>query len=260
LIDECLPLCKALGEGRRAVSIGGSYGKRTFDRRSDVDFRLFCDRRPEPSVALAEAQARLADACRRWEARGVRIDGCWVRTIAEVDEQLTGWLAGTAVPQDRLWTIWGYYLPTDIANQVVIEDPHGVIAGWHERLRRYPPALKAAILKRRLASVRYWRDDYHYRHKVERGDVVFLAGLSSRLVHDLIQILFAVNECYYPGDGNNLRFVAGFPHAPEDFAPRVAGILYPGAGQEGLEGQYAALMDLAGDVLALEERLGLAPG
>ena len=43
VIDECLPLLKALAIGRCAVSIGGSHGKGTFDTRSDVDFRVFCD-------------------------------------------------------------------------------------------------------------------------------------------------------------------------------------------------------------------------
>ncbi len=32
VIDELLPLCRALGEGACAVSIGGSYGKGTYDR------------------------------------------------------------------------------------------------------------------------------------------------------------------------------------------------------------------------------------
>ena len=41
LIDELLPLCRALGEGKYAVSVGGSYGKGIFDRQSDLDFYRF---------------------------------------------------------------------------------------------------------------------------------------------------------------------------------------------------------------------------
>lgn len=43
VIDECLPKLKALGTGRCVVTIGGSHGKGTFDERSDLDFRVFCD-------------------------------------------------------------------------------------------------------------------------------------------------------------------------------------------------------------------------
>jgi len=39
VIDECLPLLKALAKGRGAVTIGGSHAKGTFDDRSDIDFR-----------------------------------------------------------------------------------------------------------------------------------------------------------------------------------------------------------------------------
>jgi len=36
----------------------------------------------------------------------------------------------------------------------------------------------------------YWRHDHHYASKVQRQDVVFLAGLSAKLVHDVVQVLF----------------------------------------------------------------------
>ena len=42
VIDECLPLLKALAKGRYAVTIGGSHGKGISDVRSDIDFRMFC--------------------------------------------------------------------------------------------------------------------------------------------------------------------------------------------------------------------------
>lgn len=255
VIDDCLPLCRALGQGRYAVSVGGSYGKGTFDRRSDIDFRLFCDSLLEPPAARAAARAALEAAIRRWDERGYKIDGCWVRTVGDIDRQLDAGLAGTATPDDRVWTIWSYQLLTDINNQAVIEDPFGIIAGWKARLRAYPAPLKDALLKKHLASVRYWRHDYHYRSKVERGDVVFLAGLTSRLVHDLIAILFALNETYYVGDGNNLDFIARFQHVPVGFAETVSRILYPAPGADVFERQYADLARLIDAVVALAEHV-----
>ncbi len=261
VIAELLPLCRVLGEGKRAVSIGGSYGKGTFDGSSDLDFRLFCERKLEPPEAFEEAYARVQAAIDRWAEKGVTIDGCWVRTTGPIDETLDAWIDGQGQPDDIVWTIWGYYLLTDVYNQFVIDDPDGILSGWRTKLDVYPPKMKLAILERHLKSIRYWRDDYHYRHKVERGDVVFLAGLTSKLIHDLIQILFALNETYYPGDGNNLEFVADFELAPEGFGDKVKAILYPSVDGERTGGaarqaQYDRLMALIDEV---EEIVAKAP-
>jgi hypothetical protein len=255
VVDDLLPLCRALGEGRCAVSIGGSYGKGTFDGTSDLDFRLFCDRQLSPPEAFCEAYAQLQEAIDRWAARGMTIDGCWVRTVGEIEQQLERWVRGEGQPYDLVWTIWGYYVLTDVYNQWVIDDPDGILAGWRARLATYPPPLKEAIVKERLQSLRYWRQDYHYQHKVERGDIVFLAGLSSRLVHDIIQILFALNETYYCGDGNNLVFTERFALAPERFSEKVAAILYPGQGEGALQAQYDELAGLIDEVEALVEQV-----
>ncbi|MCU0520819.1 MAG: DUF4037 domain-containing protein [Anaerolineae bacterium] len=253
VVDELLPLCRALGEGARAVSIGGSYGKGTFDPSSDLDFRLFCERRLSPPEAFQQAYAQVQAAIDRWAEKGVIIDGCWVRTTGEIDAQIDAWCNGAIATVDRVWTIWGYYVLTDVYNQMVIDDRDGILAGWRARLSTYPPQLKHAVLDKHLKSVRYWRQDYHYQHKVERGDVVFLASLTARLVHDLIQILFALNETYYAGDGNNLTFIEHFDCVPEGFVEKVDAILYPGTGDGALRAQYDRMCALIDATMALAE-------
>jgi hypothetical protein len=238
------------GDQRYAISVGGSLGKGTWDSRSDIDFRLFTDRSVFEGNQRSEWWDTYASAIDRWKQQGINIDGVWPRTVSEIDAALDGWLSGTAVPVDLVWTIWGYYILTDVNNQFVIEDPHGIIAGWKERLSVYPLALKRAIIDKNAASLRYWRTDYHYTHKVERGDVIFLAGMASKLVHEIILILFALNETYYPGDGWNLAFVEKFRIAPPDFSNRVGKILYPGS-PDACTVQYSALISLIDEVLAL---------
>lgn len=255
VVDDMLPRITSLVEGRYAVSIGGSYGRRRADQYSDIDFRLFCDEVKSGGDWLMMDE--LGEAIQQWADKGITIDGCWIRSIEEVNTKLDQWCQGILIPENLVWTIWGYYLPTDINNQYVIDDPFGIIAGWKEKLRQYPAPLKQALLKKHLESVRYWRDDYHYRHKVNREDVVFLAGLSSRLVHDLIQILFALNETYYVGDGNNLAYVSQFEHVPEDFAAKAEAILYPQHGEAMLEQQREKLVALINETEALVKRLGV---
>jgi len=247
VINDLVPMIRQMASGRYAISIGGSIGKGTSDKRSDIDFRLFCDRsvisEPEGKNLLDGFYDRISE----WRKKGIEIDGCWIRHIEDVDRALTKWVSGEAAPDELVWTIWGYYLPTDINNQHVIEDPFGIITGWKDLLSIYPDELKQSILMKHGDSLKYWRNDYHYRNKVERGDVVFLAGLSARLVHDMAQILFAVNEVYFVGDGWNLRYISGFQHKPTGFAERVEHILYPGNNQ--YEKQYLEICELIDEVL-----------
>jgi hypothetical protein len=254
LIAELSPLIRPLAVGRYAISIGGSRGKGNADGRSDVDFRLFCDEQLPPGPERDAAREAHKAAIARWRERGIEIDGCWVRLIGKISAELDDWLQGKGRPTELTWAIWGYYLPTDIYNMQVMEDPYGVIAEWQERLRVYPAALRQAVLDKHLGSLRYWRKDYHYANKVPRGDVVFLAGLTARLVHDMIQVIFALNETYYPGDGANLQFIAKMKQRPERFAERVAEILYPSPGGDVLARQREALLALIAEVEELAER------
>jgi hypothetical protein len=254
IFEEFIPICKQLaGDQRYAISVGGSLGKGTWDSRSDIDFRLFTDRKLILPDQRPELWVDYYAAIERWKKLGINIDGVWPRTVGEIDAALDSWLAGEIKPIDKFWTIWGYHILTDINNQFVIEDPANIIAAWKERLKVYPPVLKQAILKKFLASLRYWRSDYHYAHKVERGDGVFLAGITSKLIHEIIQVLFALNETYYSGDGSNLNYVEKFKIVPVNFSARVQAILYPQAANV-FALQYAALTALIDEVIALTAR------
>ena len=206
---------------------------------------------PWPEEA-PELWAECLAAIERWKARGVNIDGVWPRTVGEIDAAVDGWLRGEIKPVPVVWTIWGYHVLTDVNNQYVIEDPYYIIGAWRERLRVYPPALKAAVLRKYVGSLKYWRHDYHYAHKVERGDVVFLAGMAAKLVHEVIQVLFALNETYFAGDGANLAFAERFAIVPQNFATRVRTILYPPT-EDVFARQYGELMALIDEVLVLAQ-------
>lgn len=250
IVSESVPLIRQLARGRYAIAVSGSRGKGLADELSDVDFRLYRDVAP-PAAEFTECRAAFQSLIDRWRGRGVEIDGCWIRQIEEIDRKLDASLAGYPETEPIVWTVWGYHLLTDIRNQQIIEDPYGIIAGWQCRLQTYPRALKRAIIDRHWRSLTYWRDDYHYRNKVTRGDAVFLASLAVRLVHDLIQIVFALNETYYPGDGDNTRWTSTFAIKPAQFEDRVEAALYPAPGPKAYERQRELLMALIDDTGAL---------
>jgi hypothetical protein len=259
VIEDCTPAMRRLGKGRYAMAISGSIGKGASDEHSDLDFRLYCDETLSPECWQKEWGA-FVKKMEDWKKRGITIDGCWVRKVSDMDAELSKWLAGTGRPEDLVWAIWGYYLPTDLYNQKSIEDPSGILAGWKDRLRTYPAALKRAVFDKHLGSLRYWRGDYHYASKVRRGDEVFLACLTARLAHDVMQVVYALNETYFPGDGNNFKFVPAFRLLPRDFTQRVKSVLYPGISDDMFRRQRDALFDLIVEVESLVEQAGFAAG
>jgi hypothetical protein len=230
LFAQIVPALLGLSEGGRvAVSLGGFRAKNLGDSRSDYDFRVYADRFKGPELTRTQAWADFEAIWQSWEHKGFRIDGAWCRRIADIDRDLTTSLVGEGATPDYDWTIWGYQLPTDIAHQTIVADPDGVLKGWKARLEVYPELLRQAILEKQMAILRYWRADYHYLSKIERRDEVFLAGLSAKLVHSIMQVLFALNRSYFPGDGWNLRLAEGLTIAPTDLSARIKLVLNPGS-------------------------------
>lgn len=248
VLDELVPIVRSFAIGRYAVAISGSYGKGTPDSRADIDLRLYAD---DLSAGFAEMGAAIRPLQERWREKGIQIDDFWPRKIGDIETALDSWLAGKPQALQPVWTVWGYQLLPDLYYQHPLEDPDAIVVGWKEQLANYPPQLQKALLDKHLGSLRYWRHDYHYANKAQRGDVVFLAGLSVKLVHDVIQVLFALNETYYVGDGYNLDFLARFAHQPSEITARVQAILYPTPSARVYVEQRAHLLALVDEVEAL---------
>jgi hypothetical protein len=251
VVSDVIPFFEQMDTGRFAVALGGSLSKGTWDDRSDIDFRLYHERPLPVPLASSPTWSEYFAIIECWERRGVRIDGILHRTIADVEASLNAWLAGELAPEPIHWTIWGYHILPDITQQIAVLDPEHILARWQECLRTYPDALRSAVLTKHLGSLRYWRNDYHYRHKVDRGDVVFLAGLSTRLVHDIVQVLCAINGVPFPGDGNNLRIVETLDVRPQYVRERVTTALYPVSSETMFADQYEVLLALIDETEAL---------
>ena len=251
MFNELFPVLKRVSvSGDVAVTLGGSHGKGFADIGSDYDICIYCEEISEQET-LRLAFGEINALSEKWRERGVIIDGPWVRTYADIDTQINLWLSGMGAAVPVVWSIWGYHILTNISNQTILSDPFGRVAGWIERLSVYPEALRNAVIKKHTDSLRYWRSDYHYQNKVRRGDVVFLSSITARLIHDIMQVLFALNSVYYPGDGANLDYVRGFARKPDDFEGKVTAILLPVEENGGLAGQYDNLVKLIDEVLAL---------
>ena len=247
LIAAMTPLIADLAnDGQGAVALAGSRGKGRADAQSDYDFRVYAHSYRGPDIRTTAQWQRFEDARRHWEGRGYRMDGVWMRSYAGVQQDLAAWISGVPVPKSFEWTIWGYHLPTDLANQQVLFDPEGLLAGWKVELACYPEALRDAMLRHYRAILGYWATDYHYQSKVDRLDLVFLVGLSGKLANAILQVVFAFNRVYYPGDGWNLPMAAELERLPPDFVARMTRMLDPGGSDDAWRRQrndFIAMVD-----------------
>lgn len=251
LFDDFIPVFRRLaGTDKYSITLSGSHGKGIADKHLDFDFMIFYEKPAERDERKA-AYKEMNQLMEKWKEKDVIIDGIWPRTYAEVEEQLNLWLAGKGQTEQYVWTIWGYHFLTTIFNQQILEDTCGKIAQWKERLSHYPKELRESILKNHVPSLEYWRNDYHYASKVQRKDIVFLSSLNARLIHDIMQVIYALNEFYYPGDGMNLKYTEQFGCKPENFEERVASILRLKDTEDGFEIQYQEMTALIDEVLSL---------
>jgi hypothetical protein len=251
LCADVLPLFRRIPTtAKYTITLGGSHGKGLSDKRSDFDFRVYyeaCVDGPQWGPIIDELNGYIE----KWKALEVEIDGVWPRSIAEVDKGLDVWLSGEGSAQPYIWNVWGYNMLTDIYNQAIVEDPCGVAQAWKDRLSNYPDALRDSILKKHGDSLRYWCADYHYYNKSVRQDYVFMASITARLMNDIMQIIYALNRFYFPGDGLNLVFTKKFAIKPEGLEERAVRILYPVNGSDCLDRQYHDMISLIDDVLQL---------
>lgn len=252
LIAAMAPLIADLADnGRGAVALAGSRGKGRADAQSDYDFRVYADAYRGPEIEATPQWHRFEQTMRHWEAKGYRMDGVWMRSYAGVHRDLSDWIAGAPVDKSFEWTIWGYHLPTDLANQQIVSDPDGVLAGWKAKLACYPEALRQTVLQHYREILAYWAKDYHYESKVERRDLVFLVGLTGKLANAILQVVFAFNRVYYPGDGWNLPMAAELERLPHDFIARMTQILEPGSGADAWRRQRAEFIAMVRDLEVL---------
>ena len=62
------------------------------------------------------------------------------------------------------------------------------------------------------------------------------------------QVIFAINEMYFTGDGNNIRYIDNFEYKPVNFGERVKAALYPTNTENMFENQRQSLIGLISEL------------
>jgi hypothetical protein len=269
IVSRQLPMLRTWLAGEYGIAIGGSYAKGSGDSLSDIDIYLFANealpaaRRAEQVVAELGAEARpeswggddpfVQGGTDFWHA-GQRVE-CWLRSTREVDRTLQACLGGEVRREYVVWTVMGFLSYTalaDVHSMKIVDDPHGILARWKAAVATYPEALRQSILGRFMPEAAFWPENFHYLTAVQRGDVIYTSAIVQQVLQALIQVVFALNRVYFPGEKRLAHAMEKLPVQPSGCARRVQELLAPASVDvAGLETQQRALADLVAEMRSL---------
>ncbi len=243
-INTLLPILQRFTFGEYGIAVGGAHAKQLDDAESDLDLYLF-------SAAVLENDERtrltllvdptIHDAfsygwLQPFEQAGtdfmmgdLKIE-CWLRNTRSIQSSIDECIAGIVKREAVTWTTTGFYnhcCLSDLNSMIPLDDPSGLLQRWKEQVNHYPVKLRASIIEQHLAAARFWPSNFHYSSAIERQDVIYTTGIIQQVVHNLIQVLFAVNDTYFPGDKKLAMVIAHLEHVPDQFTECVQSLLYP---------------------------------
>lgn len=275
VVRELLPLLRRFCPGEHGIALGGSHAKGSGDVLSDLDVYLFADRvlpgarrREQVVEALGEAAEAVSWGCddpftgggTDFTYRGTRVE-CWLRSTRQMQATIAACTTGELRREHSVWAVMGFFdhvALADVLAMRIVEDPRGMLARWKAEVAVYPEPLRRAVLGRFMPEATFWPDNRHYASAVERADVIYVSAIVQQVAQALVQVVFALNGEYFPGEKRLDTALEKLQVAPHALARRLRGLLFPGKdpGVAELREQRRALGALVAEV----ERLVAAHG
>lgn len=270
LVTAMLPALHKLCDGQVSIAIGGSRTKGSADRWSDLDVYLFsitvlprADRETVVSTLLPNVCRVTSWGCddpfleggTDFTLEGLRVE-CWHRNEASLEEKLQASLNGEITRQYSPWAVMGFFdhaVLADIRSMQIVVDPKGALARWKTQVSFYPEALRRSLLHRFMRWAEFWPYNPHYQSAVERVDLIYTSAIVQHTLQALIQVLFALNREYFPGEKQLASAMDKLPVRPQGLSERIRRILNPGIemGRDELAAQASALADLVVETKSL---------
>jgi hypothetical protein len=266
-LQELLPLLREFALGQYGIALGGAHAKGIEDAESDIDLYVFCEA-VRPSAArteLARSFSPRITEIRSWENAvyfdqagtdfhwdGRRVE-CWMRNSHHIDATILECQRGDITQELVTWTPNGFFnhcCLSDIRAIQIVDDAYGILSRWKNAVAEYPPVLAKAIIRRHLTDARFWPDNFHYKSAIRRVDIIYTTSIVQQVVHNLIQVVFALNRQYFPGDKKLAEHLDKLERQPVRFVERVHTLVFPSAPPTVglLERQRESLVALLQDV------------
>ena len=261
--EELVPLLRSfcapvLATGEYGIALGGAHAKGVDDPESDLDLYVFA-RQVLPKAERDQLCRRFSPptfsaqihTITSWGEDENFIQGgtdfysgahkveVWFRQVEYIQGVINECQQGITRHDYVTWTVMGFFnycALSDLHKMKPLEDPTGILAGWQERIAHYPPALRQRILREYLGAAQFWPENFHYKSAVQRRDVIYTSGIVQQVIHNLIQVVFALNEEYFPGEKKLAIALEHLAVKPKEFTRRIQRLLFDGDGHKSQEG------------------------
>lgn len=270
-----LHLLRQMCSGPYGIAVGGSYAKGSDDALSDLDLYLFAYEvlpGAHRSRLITEALGGglkvtswgqddpFVEGGTDFSYGGQRVE-CWLRNSAQVESAIAACKRGEIRREYSIWAVMGFFnyvVLSDVRTMRIVEDPHGLLARWKAEVSIFPEALRHAVLRRFMCEAAFWPENPHYQSAITRADIIYTSAIVQQVVQALVQVIFALNREYFPGEKKLSESMGKLSVRPTAFTARLEALLSPGidVNLAQLRKQQREMAALVADM----ERLVLAHG
>ena len=166
------------------------------------------------------------------------------RVLAEIDNILMG---------DKLEKEDNYFYPigrcATIKNIYVMYDKNNFLKNIKDKLITFPKELYDKKVKYHINRI---NDKEDFGRAVSRGDVLFYHFVLDIAIDHFLQLLFTLNQCYFPSRKKNIEFIDGFKIKPNDTVNSILKVVDLGGNRNTLKESYEIWKKLCKDIEDLE--------
>lgn len=148
-----------------------------------------------------------------------------------------------------------YFYPTGrcatIKNMHILLDKNGFLALMKEKLSVYPVDLSANMVKHHLTQL---NDTEDMERAVFRKDVLFYHFALDISIDHFLQVLFALNHCFFPSRKRSIEYISKFDKVPKDCIDRLLKIVESGGRADTIEQSYELYTGLCNDLSDIVNR------
>jgi hypothetical protein len=250
LNEGFLSLIDVVSRIYEVVSIGKSGGKELPDAsESDIDIFVFCNAIPSietrqmainmlggiiSGLKISDYEGRFWGTCDFVTLNGVEICLMYF-TIDKINAEIESILHGERIDKED-----NYFYPTgrcaSMLSLYTLYDKTGYINSTKEKLSVYPSDLSEKIIKYHLCKI---NDTEDFERALSRKDVLFYHFVLENALDHFLQVLFAINKCYFPSRKRSLQFINTFSIKPLDCSEKLLQAIALGGSAESLSHSYS---------------------
>lgn len=257
-------------KGISAIVLGGSYASGTHNEASDLDIGLYYY--PESPFLIPDIQRIAAEASIDGQASvtdfygwGPWVNGgAWIHTpqgkvdfiyrnVEQLQHTIIESKEGIYHHDYDQQPTYGFYSVIYLAETqicVPLYDPGSLIPKLKQSVEVYPPRLKQNLIADSLWSAEFTL--LHARRFAAQADIYNTVGCLTRIVSNITQALFALNERYYMRDKKLFETISSFPTLPSGYLQQIDHVLaHPGSTAQELTKSVSDLEQAWRSALAL---------